>query len=97
MLRVGEASCATRSFVEVGAGSGRELWGPAMVVDGDVVGEEVLCRLVAWWRRFLVFSGGIEKRTLQVFGFSAIGLSMGEFVSRDVRRHTLVFLELVVG
>jgi hypothetical protein len=68
-----------------------------MMVDEDVVEEEVLCRLVAWWRRFLVFSGGIEKRTLQVSGFAAVGFSMGEIVSRDVRRHTLVFLELVVG
>lgn len=66
-----------------------------MMVDEDVVEEEVLCRLVAWWRRFLVFSGGIEKRTLQVFDFAAIGFS-GEIVSRDMRRHTMVFLELVV-
>lgn len=67
-----------------------------MMVDEDVVEEEVLFRLAAWWRRFLVFSGGIEKRTLQVFGFAAFRFSMGEVSSRDVRRHTVVFLELVV-
>lgn len=67
-----------------------------MMVDEDVVEEEVLFRLDAWCRRFLVLSGGIEKRTLQVFGFAAFGFSMGELVSRGVRRHTLVLLELVV-
>jgi hypothetical protein len=44
-----------------------------MMVDEDVF-EDVLFRLGAWWLRFLVLSGGIEKRTLQVFGFAGFWL-----------------------
>lgn len=52
------------------------------MVDEDVV-EEVLCRLGAWPGRFLVFSGGIEKRTLQVFRVAAFYFSfiMGQVYS----------------
>ena len=64
-----------------------------MMID-EVVKEDVLCRLGAW-RRFLVLSGGIEKRTLQAFVFAVFGFSVEYIVSRDVK-HTVVLLELVV-